>query len=246
MTIDKRWSRDCVDWVKFAPWFLYKGDSGADGELPEEVVKESQEEGDKDRESGPRVVFRDVRESVPRDFQVRWEDAYGEDGIGPSPNCPGCRSWDVGRSRQPHTAACRERFKKHLEGKARYRNAERKKKEFTERQARRSEEGGAQDPRVDEEDKSKRRKAEDKAEVPEPEVDRPWVFPSASAGSSSSSSGVKVKEEVKRKREEEEEDRKMGRLSEEKAQGEMDEEEKELHKMLNAKRKMTETVAKAV
>ena len=63
--------------------------------------------------------------------------------------------------------------------------------------------------------------------APAPSAEEPVVFPSAMESSSSSSSGPR--DDAKRKREEDEEDRKI----EQKAQSGMDDEERELYKLLN-------------
>ena len=112
-----RWSIDTLKWVKYTPWFRYKGDSAADGDNPEDV--DDAERGDCPVGHGeaprePQVVYRDVREKVPREFQIRWEDRQE---FGATENCPGCRSWDVGRSRAKHDARCKARMAKFLEGK---------------------------------------------------------------------------------------------------------------------------------
>ena len=38
--LESRWGEDCVNWVQWAPWNRYKGDEGADGEVPEGVPAE--------------------------------------------------------------------------------------------------------------------------------------------------------------------------------------------------------------
>ena len=64
-----------------------------------------------------RVLYQDVREKVPRDFQIRWEDARE---YGATPNCPSCRSWSVGLARQPHRKHCKDWFRRLLQNDARY------------------------------------------------------------------------------------------------------------------------------
>ena len=66
----------------------------------------------------------------PRDFQIRKEDA---ERLGYSRSCGGCSSWFKGRSRQPHTEDCRERFRKLLADEARVQYAAEKRREFDEK-----------------------------------------------------------------------------------------------------------------
>ena len=48
--------------------------------------------------------------------------------------CPGCMSWKKGESRRQHTDACRERFAKLLEGKAKLENSRQRMREFQARE----------------------------------------------------------------------------------------------------------------
>ena len=66
----------------------------------------------------------------PRDFKIKKEDA---ERLGYSRSCGGCSSWFKGRSRQPYTEDCRERFRKVLAEEARVRYAAEKRSEFDEK-----------------------------------------------------------------------------------------------------------------
>ena len=70
-----------------------------------------------------------VRQPPPRAFQIRKEDA---DKHGYTRGCAGCSSWFRGLGRQPHTAACRERFAELLKNEARFKNALIRKEEYEE------------------------------------------------------------------------------------------------------------------
>ena len=73
----------------------------------------------------------DVSDKVPREFKITKEDCRK---FGYSDACPGCRSLREGRAYQPHTEACRNRFKEKLKEDARVRNREARMKEFEERE----------------------------------------------------------------------------------------------------------------
>ena len=57
--MEKRWSEDCVNWVKWVPWRRYKDAWDADGELPEGAPVEERASGSSDGNLGnsERVVF---------------------------------------------------------------------------------------------------------------------------------------------------------------------------------------------
>ena len=65
LPVEKRWSGDCVSWVKWAPWCRYKDAEDADGEIPEGVPAE---ERPKERTGDNRVVFIETQEKAPRYF----------------------------------------------------------------------------------------------------------------------------------------------------------------------------------
>ena len=35
--IESRWGRDCIDWIKLAPWNRYKDAEDSDGEVPDGI-----------------------------------------------------------------------------------------------------------------------------------------------------------------------------------------------------------------
>ena len=130
---EQRWGPDCVKWVKHAPWNRYPGAADADGEIPEDKLVEAASGS-----AGPllggaagRVVI-NVRQPRPRDFHIRKEDAEKH---GYTKGCSGCSSWFRGLARQPHSNACRERFRELLKGDAKMKNAEKRKQEFDEKVA---------------------------------------------------------------------------------------------------------------
>ena len=38
---EDRWGEDSAEWVKYTPWNRYKGNSAADGEIPDETLVEA-------------------------------------------------------------------------------------------------------------------------------------------------------------------------------------------------------------
>ncbi len=58
--------------------------------------------------SKERKVFIDTREKAPREFHIRYKDGENH---GWTKGCGGCSSFFRGLSRQPHTEACRDRFR---------------------------------------------------------------------------------------------------------------------------------------
>lgn len=126
---EKRWSRDCVDWVCWAPWNRYRDAVDADGDVPEGVPTQDEEKEDRG-EGKERTVCVDVREKVPRDFYISKKDAERH---GYTRGCGGCSSWFKGLGRQPHTEACRARFRDLMKDEAKVRNQEARRKEFEDR-----------------------------------------------------------------------------------------------------------------
>ena len=88
---EKRWTRDTLEWVKWAPWHRYKDAGDRDGEVPEGVPLEEQE-GEVGGNRGDKVVFIETRERPPKDFFITKADA---DKHGITRGCGGCRccSW---------------------------------------------------------------------------------------------------------------------------------------------------------
>ena len=89
---ETRWGPDCVCWSDHAPWRLYKGHEGADGGLPEGVPS----------------AERPKTEKVPRVFGIIFRRTKYHNLI---TGCAGVWSrWNV-LAFQPHSAACRARFR---------------------------------------------------------------------------------------------------------------------------------------
>ena len=125
---DQRWSIDSVRWPRRTLWNRYKDDSAADGDLPEEVRQEVAPD------LGPRgggVVFIETRARVPRDFYIKKTDAERH---GYTRGCGGCSSWFRGLGRQPHTEACRERFRELMREEAKVKLAQSRRQEFEEKE----------------------------------------------------------------------------------------------------------------
>lgn len=128
LPVDQRWGTDCVRWVRRTLWNRYKGDVGADGDLPEEVPQAVAQEP-----PGPRggVVYIETRDRAPRDFYIKKSDAEKH---GYTRGCSGCSSWFRGLGRQPHSKACRERFRSLMKDDAKVQLAKTKRQEFEEAQ----------------------------------------------------------------------------------------------------------------
>jgi hypothetical protein len=126
LPLEERWGLDSLAWVKHVPWHLYRGDSQADGDIPEDnaVEPEILPETSRGDSSGIVVTMKAV---PPRDFQIRKEDAEKH---GYTRGCAGCSSWFRGLGRQPHSVQCRARFEKLLKDDARFQNAQRRKQEY--------------------------------------------------------------------------------------------------------------------
>ena len=124
---DQRWSTDCVRWVRRTLWNRYKDDEGADGDLPEDVPQFVAP----DVEPRGGIVFIDTRTKAPRDFYIKKSDAEKH---GYTKGCSGCSSWFRGLGRQPHTEACRERFRGLMKDEAKVQHAQSRKREFEETQ----------------------------------------------------------------------------------------------------------------
>ena len=121
--VEHRWSEDNVNWIQWAPWHEYKDCPDADGDVPEGVPVEDKlatQAGERER-----VVILDTSERIPREFYITHENAKEH---GYTRGCPGCSSWFKGLSRQPHTSACRERFRGLMENDARVKFSDQKRK----------------------------------------------------------------------------------------------------------------------
>jgi hypothetical protein len=178
--MERRWSEDCVKWVKWAPWHRYKDAPDADGDLPEGVPAEERRS---EAPAGERVIVVDTRAKAPREFYISKEDVEKH---GATRGCGGCSSIWRGLGRQPHTEACRERLRGLMKDGAKVKNTEARKKEF--------EEKVLEKKRIkdDKREEKKKRKAEDASagddRVP---AGNSEVYADGSAAASSSSGGVK-------------------------------------------------------
>ena len=67
LPIESRWGPDTLGWIQWAPWRLFKGHEGADGDVPEGVPAEEKHETTSVQ---GKTVFVQVQEKPPRDFQI--------------------------------------------------------------------------------------------------------------------------------------------------------------------------------
>ena len=128
--VEKRWSKDSLRRVKWAPWHRYTDAEGADGDVPAGVPEEEEKERGVQAEK-EKMVFVKVQDTPPRGFQIRWEDRKE---FGATRGCPGCNRWEVGRGRAPHSKECIRRFEECLKGRARFENQKRRMEEYIEEQ----------------------------------------------------------------------------------------------------------------
>ena len=138
--VEKRWSIDTLDWVRHAPWHLYKDAEDCDGDIPEGVSAEERREKEvvieKGNSGGNRTKYVDVREQVPRDFYISRKDAERLKQY--TKGCPGCNSWFKG-AKMPHNEECREIFRRLMRDEAKVKNAEARRAEFEEKVRRKME-----------------------------------------------------------------------------------------------------------
>ena len=146
---EERWSKDCVEWVDRVMWNRYKDDEGADGDVPEGVP--AGEPASSGSTRCPGIIIIETKNKPPREFYIKKSDA---ERLGYTRGCGGCNSWHRGLGRQPHTEACRARFKELMKDEARVQNAEERKKEFEEREVNKKR-------RKEEKKEEKKRKADD-------------------------------------------------------------------------------------
>ena len=175
--VEHRWGEDNVQWVKWAPWRRYREAEDADGEVPEGVPAEEVAGS-----SGSKVVFVRTKEVAPREFYISKKDA---EKFGHTRGCGGCSSWARGLSRQPHTEACRERFRGLMNEDAKVQHAARKRKEFEDREEERKK-------RKEEKREARKRKAEDGGE--DPRVVQESEVPVSGGGGVVSMAGAVVEE----------------------------------------------------
>jgi hypothetical protein len=133
LPVEKRWCEDCIEWVKFVPWNKYRGDDEADGEIPEEALRDPfvrRDEAPDVRPGGegqPGAITIKMRQPPPRAFYISKQNIKDHKY---TRGCPGCGSVFKGGSRQPHNELCRARFEELLKDDARVKNAKRKQEEY--------------------------------------------------------------------------------------------------------------------
>ena len=116
---------DNLKLVKWAPWHRYREAPDADGDVPEGVESDNEEEANP-RQSGIRekIIYVDTKKRPPREFYIKPEDIEKH---GKTRGCPGCSKYMGGSSATSnHTGDCRERFRVLLRDNARVINAEKR------------------------------------------------------------------------------------------------------------------------
>ena len=108
---EERWGRDCLEGLKWAPW-KWDHEAEDEGDLPEGVPLEERENG----QLGSKVIFVDIKERQTHHFSITKRDV---DQHKPAKGCAGCSSMTRSTGRQPHSVACRERFRQRLKDHAR-------------------------------------------------------------------------------------------------------------------------------
>ena len=96
-------------------WNRFQGDEQADGEIPEGKAVELPPQETK-IDQAPQGLTITAKRQVPREFYITKKDAENH---GYTRGCLGCGSWFRGVGKQPHTAECRERFRKLMSDDAR-------------------------------------------------------------------------------------------------------------------------------
>ena len=167
---DARWSSDSVTWVRRTMWNRFQGDEQADGEIPEDVELPPQETK---IDQAPQGLTTITKRQVPREFYITKKDAENH---GYTRGCPGCGSWFRGVGKQPHTAECRERFRKLMSDDARVQMANQKRQRFAEEEQERK--------------RRKEEKREDKARKKKREEEEEETSRKRTCQSSGSSDGV--------------------------------------------------------
>ena len=164
LAFEKRWGEDNARWVRHVPWNKHNQDGEADGKIPDELLKDpfERDEIPEPASSSGAVVVR-VKRPPPREFYIKKEDAVQH---GYSRGCAGCSSWYRGLARQPHSAFCRQRFRRLMEQDARVTNAKARKDEYDERLAKKAKK------KLDKEELVLERKRENSADVEDEQDDK--------------------------------------------------------------------------
>ena len=116
-------SSDSVNWVRRTMWNRFQGDEQADGEIPEGQAVDLPPQGTK-IDQAPQGLTIVMKRQVPREFY----------------------------SKQPHTAECRERFRKLMSDDARVQLANQKRQRFAEEEQERKREDKARKKKREEEE----------------------------------------------------------------------------------------------
>ena len=85
ISVERRWSEDCVNWVRWAAWNKYRDAEDADGDVPEGVPTDEVR-----RLQGERIVFIESRGKAPRQFHTFQQDVIK---YGHTSGCGGCTCW---------------------------------------------------------------------------------------------------------------------------------------------------------
>ena len=117
----ERWMRPSVDMVKHVPWRTSEGDPKADGEKPE-VIKLNPEQEHVEREI--------MKDAAPRRAYITKEDL---NELGYTAKCPGCLAILRGTARQGHSADCRKRVEGLLADSTKVIDSTKRMKEFAEK-----------------------------------------------------------------------------------------------------------------
>ena len=156
---DGRWSSDSVTCVRRTMWNRFQGDEQADGEIPEGKAVELPPQETK-VDQAPQGLTIITKRQVPREFYITKKDAENH---GYTRGCLGCGSWFRGVGKQPHTAECRERFRKLMSDDARVQLANQKRQRFAEEEQERKRR--KEEKREDKARKKKREEEEKKQAV---------------------------------------------------------------------------------
>ena len=159
----------------------FQGDEQADGEIPEGNSVELPPQETK-VDQAPQGLTIITKRQVPREFYITKKDAENH---GYTRGCLGCGSWFHGVGEQPHTAECRERFRKLMSDDARVQLANQKRQRFEEEEQERK--------------RRKEEKREDKARKKKREEEEEETSRKRTCQSSGSSDGVVLGHGSKRK-----------------------------------------------
>ncbi len=116
---------DSLRWVLNVPWRLYRDQTEADGDIPDEkAVEPTVHQGPVE---APPLVVVTTRKVPARAFQIRNEDAERH---GYPSGCAGRSSWLRGLGKQLRTPECRARYSEAVKDDAKFQNGERRRVGF--------------------------------------------------------------------------------------------------------------------